>query len=145
MSGFSPDLLSAYQQTSYVALDGKRMVTARIMADGAEIDSLLEKRGAAEIVFITAWNPRSKRVGEAVNVAAHARLTDILEDEDLDYIPAEFRPSAKDWPVEKGVAIFDLAPFDALQLAEMLGQYAIVWQGQGQPAQLLFTRLVNGG
>ncbi|MFY8093293.1 MAG: hypothetical protein ACOVN0_07415, partial [Niveispirillum sp.] len=62
-------------------------------------------------------------------------------DEELDYLPAELRPASKDWPVEKGVAIFDLAPFDALQLAEMLGQYAIVWQGQGQPAQLLFTRL----
>jgi len=43
--------------------------------------------------------------------------------------------------VEKGFAIFDLAPFDALQLAEMLGQYAIVWQGHGQPAHLMFTTL----
>ncbi|MFV3127823.1 DUF3293 domain-containing protein [Niveispirillum sp. KHB5.9] len=144
MTGFSPELLAGYQQTSYVALNGKQTATARIMADGGEIDALLEKRGAAEVVFVTAWNPKSKRVGEAVNVAAHARLTDILEDEDLDYIPAELRPATRDWPVEKGVAIFDLAPFDALQLAEMLGQYAIVWQGQGQPAQLLFTRLALG-
>lgn len=144
MSGFDPKLLSAYQQTSYVALDGKRTATARIMADPKEIDSLLEKRGAAEIVFVTAWNPKSKPASQAANDAAHARLIDILEDEDLDYVPAELRPATKDWPVEKGVAIFDLAPFDALQLAEMLGQYAIVWQGQGQPAQLLFTQLALG-
>lgn len=144
MSGLDPKLLSAYQQTSYVALDGKRAATARIMADGSDIDALLEKRGAAEIVFITAWNPHSRPASAAANEAAHARLTDILEDEDLDFVPAELRPATKDWPVEKGVAIFDLAPFDALQLAEMLGQYAIVWQGQGQPAQLLFTRLALG-
>lgn len=144
MSGFDPKLLAAYQQTSYVALDGKRTATARIMADGKEMDALLEKRGAAEVVFVTAWNPKSKPASAAANDAAHARLTDILEDEDLDYVPAELRPATKDWPVEKGVAIFDLAPFDALQLAEMLGQYAIVWQGQGQPAQLLFTRLAVG-
>ncbi len=144
MTGFDPKLLSAYQQTSYVALDGKRTATARIMADGKEVDSLLENRGAAEIVFVTAWNPKSKQAAQAANDAAHARLIDILEDEDLDYLPAELRPATKDWPVEKGVAIFDLAPFDALQLAEMLGQYAIVWQGQGQPAQLLFTRLALG-
>ncbi|OYQ32636.1 hypothetical protein CHU95_17840 [Niveispirillum lacus] len=141
MSGFDPKLLNAYQQTQYVALDGKRTATARIMADPGDIDGLLEKRGAAELVFITAWNPRSIPATQAANEAAHARLIDILEDEDLDYVPAELRPATKEWPVEKGVAIFDLAPFDALQLAEMLGQYAIVWQGQGQPAQLLFTRL----
>lgn len=144
MSGFDPKLLSAYQQTSYVALDGKRTATARIMEDGKEIDALLEKRGAAEVVFVTAWNPKSTQASAAANDAAHARLTGILEDEDLDYVPAELRPATKEWPVEKGVAIFDLAPFDALQLAEMLGQYAIVWQGQGQPAQLLFTRLAVG-
>ncbi|MFV3075870.1 DUF3293 domain-containing protein [Niveispirillum fermenti] len=144
MSRLGPALLTAYQQTSYVALDGKRTATARIMADGREIDALLERRGAAEIVFVTAWNPGSRAADAAANQAAHARLTDILEDEDLDHIPAEFRPATRDWPVEKGVAIFDLPPFDALQLAEMLGQYAIVWQGQGQPAQLLFTHLALG-
>lgn len=140
----SPELLTAYQQTSYVALDGRRTATARIMADGREIDALLERRGAAELVFVTAWNPGSRVAAAAANDAAHARLIDILADEDLDHVPAELRPATKAWPVEKGVAIFDLAPFDALQLAEMLGQYAIVWQGQGQPAQLLFTRLALG-
>lgn len=144
MSGFDPKTLSGYQQTSYVALDGKRTVVARIMADGADVDALLERRGAAELVFVTAWNPKSQLTSATANDAAHARLIDILEDEDLDYLPAELRPAGKDWPVEKGVAIFDLAPFDALQLAEMLGQYAIVWQGQGQPAQLLFTRAAVG-
>lgn len=144
MSGFDPKLLSAYQQTSYVALDGKRTATARVMADGREIDALLEHRGAAEVVFVTAWNPKSRQASDAANAAAHARLKEILEDEDLDYVPAEMRPATRDWPVETGVAIFDLAPFDALQLAEMLGQYAIVWQGQGQPAQLLFTNLALG-
>uniref|UniRef100_UPI003BA7EF95 DUF3293 domain-containing protein n=1 Tax=Niveispirillum sp. TaxID=1917217 RepID=UPI003BA7EF95 len=84
MSGFDPKLLSAYQQTSYLALDGKRTATARIMADPQEVDGLLEKRGAAEIVFVTAWNPRSKPASQAANDAAHARLIDILEDEELD-------------------------------------------------------------
>ena len=134
-------LVPAYNSTAYVALDGKRTATASVLALNPEIDALLEQRGAAEIVFITAWNPRSKPATPAANEATTARLKDILEEEDLDYVPAEMRPATKDWPVEKGFAIFDLAPFDALQLAEMLGQFAIVWQGQGQPAQVLYTPL----
>lgn len=134
-------LVPAYNGTTYAVLDGKRQSQARILQANPEIDALLERRGAAELVFVTAWNPRSKQASDAANAAATARLKDILEEEDLDYLPAEMRPATGDWPVEKGFAIFDLAPFDALQLAEMLGQFAIVWQGQGQPAHLLFTTL----
>ncbi|MDG5494226.1 DUF3293 domain-containing protein [Niveispirillum sp. BGYR6] len=141
MSRIDAKLLDAYQATSYVVLEGKRSATARVMALNGEIDALLEKRGSAEIVFVTAWNPKSKPASAEANEKATAKLQDILEEEELDYLPAEFRPASKDWPVEKGFAIFDLAPFDALQLAEMLGQYAIVWQGQGQPAHLMFTTL----
>lgn len=137
-------LTAAYQATSYVALDGKRAATARIMAANPEIDALIEKHGAGEVVFITAWNPGSQKASAAANDAANARLKEILAEEDLEFVSAEMRPATKDWPVEVGFAVFDLPPADALALAEMFGQYAITWAAFDQPAQLLFTKLVVG-
>ncbi|WP_114394524.1 DUF3293 domain-containing protein [Oleisolibacter albus] len=129
-----------YLDTDYLVLDGKRRLTARVGRLNPEIDALLERRGAAEAVFVTAWNPRSQPRSQADNDAAHARLLEILEDEDLEFLPHEGRARGGDW-AEQGVLIFDLPPLDALALAEHLQQNAIVWQALGQPAQLLFTRL----
>lgn len=142
------EALPTYLATDYIALDGKRRITARIHRLNPELDALLERHGAAEGVFITAWNPRSVKATAAANQAAHARLQEVLEDEDLSFLPHEGRShegrshagAGGDW-VEQGFLILDLPPFDALQLAEMFGQNAIVWQALGQPAHLLFTAL----
>lgn len=157
------EALPAYLATDYIALDGKRRITARIHRLNPDLDALLERHGAAEGVFITAWNPRSVKATTTANQAAHARLQEVLEDEDLSFLPHEGRSHegrghegrsheghghegrghegrGGDW-VELGFLILDLPPFDALQLAEMFGQNAIVWQALGQPAHLLFTAL----
>jgi hypothetical protein len=137
------EALPAYLSTDYIVLDGKRRITARIHRLNPDLDALLERHGAAEGVFITAWNPRSVKATTTANQAAHARLQEVLEDEDLSFLPHEGRSHegrGGDW-VEQGFLILDLPPFDALQLAEMFGQNAIVWQALGQPAHLLFTAL----
>lgn len=133
-------LREAYERTLYVAMDGKREVVARIGRSNPEIDRLIEARGAAELVFITAWNPRSAKASDAENAAAAMRLKDILADEDLDWLPHEGRSPDGDW-AEKGFAVFDLPPADALALAEMFGQNAIVWCAYDQPAAVLFTKI----
>lgn len=133
-------LREAYERTLYVAMDGKREVVARIGRTNPEIDRLIEARGAAELVFITAWNPRSAKASDVENAAAAKRLKDILADEDLDWLPHEGRAPDGDW-AEKGFAVFDLPPADALALAEMFGQNAIVWCAYDQPAAVLFTKI----
>ncbi len=129
-----------YERSLYVALDGKREVVARIGRMNPEIDRLLEARGAAELVFVTAWNPRGTKAPDAENAAATRHLKDMLEEEDLDWLPHEGRSPEGDW-VEKGFAVFDLPPADALGLAETVGQLAIVWCAYDQPAAVLFTKL----
>lgn len=140
------DLRSAYAATDYVVLDRGRETVVRADRLNPGFDSLLETRGAAEGVFVTAWNPGSGRRTDAENMAATRRLREILEAEDLEFLPAEHRaPEDCDWPVEKGFLILDLPPADALALAEMFGQNAILWAAFDQPAQLLFTKLAGGG
>ena len=133
-----------YRSTDYLAFDGSRKIVARLDRMNPDLDALLARRGAAEAVFLTAWNPRSAKTDAATNAAAHARLLEILEDEDLDWLKHRGEAQQGDW-LEEGVLILDLPPFDALQLAEMFGQNAIVWQAHGQPAALLFTTLALAG
>lgn len=130
----------AYERTLYIARDGKREVEARIGRMNPEIDRLLEARGAAELVFVTAWNPLSQKASDAENAVAHKRLKEVLADEDLDWLPHVGRSPDGTW-AEEGFAVFDLPPADALGLAEMFRQNAIVWCAFDQPAALLFTKL----
>ncbi|WP_119678678.1 DUF3293 domain-containing protein [Indioceanicola profundi] len=139
------DLRVSYESATYVALDRGKEVAVRANAPHPALDKLLEAKGAAEAVFMTAYNPENARKGEAENQAANKRLREILEEEDLDFLPAEHRaPKESDWPVEKSFLILDLPPADALALAEMFGQYAILWAAYDQPAQLLFSKLAKG-
>ncbi|MFM2045442.1 MAG: hypothetical protein RLY86_4018 [Pseudomonadota bacterium] len=137
-------LRAAYDATLYIIRDGKREVQVRANRLNPDLDRLLESHGAAELVCITAWNPRSEKLAEAVNTAATKRLKDMLEEEDLGWLPHEGRSPSGDW-VEKGFAVFDLPAADALALAEMFGQYAILWAAFDQPAQVLYTKLSAQG
>jgi Protein of unknown function (DUF3293) len=141
MSGILETMRPVYEATDYVLLEGRQPLTVRVPALNPGLDRLLERKGAAEVALITAWNPASRQQPPAANEAAHARLRDILDEEGLEHLSMECRPRLSGWPMEKGLAIFDLPPFDALQLAEMFMQYAIVWQGSGSAAHLLWTSL----
>lgn len=134
------EVRAPYEATDYVAMDGKKKVVARVHRLNPDLDALLERHGAAEAIFVTAWNPRSQMKPRGENDAAHARLQEILEEEDLEFLPHEGRSQSGDW-AEQGFLVLDLPPLDALALAEMFGQNAIVWQPLGQPAHVLFTRL----
>ena len=63
-------LLAAYRRTGYEAAGA----VARIGRRSAAVDALLQRLGAREGAFVTAWNPWSRRTPPGWNARMMARL-----------------------------------------------------------------------
>lgn len=137
------DLIAAYHGTSYQVLDllGVVLGTARIGQLSRGIDELLSARGAASGVFITSWNPRSALTERGLNEAAHRRLEGELRARGFRFLPHLGVGSDQSWS-EQGVFALDLPAAQALELASLFQQNAIVIARVGEPAQLLLTSLL---
>lgn len=66
----SPLLLRAYRQTTYCAAG----VPVRIGRRSPDLDALLRQHNARRAVFVTAWNPFSRRMPQGRNHRMQQRL-----------------------------------------------------------------------
>ena len=137
------DLIAAYRATSYQVLDheGAVLGAARIGQPSRDIDRLLAVHGATSGVFVTAWNPRSAPTERGRNEAAHRCLVGELRIRGIRYLPHRGVGGDPGWS-EEGVLALDLSITEALELASLFQQNAIVAVRAGEPAQLLLTSLL---
>jgi hypothetical protein len=138
-------LIAAYHDTAYQVLnhDGLLLGEARIGRCSRDIDDLLSKHCAIAGVFVTAWNPRSTPASQVANEAAHRRLEDELRARDIRFLPHRGVGSDPSWS-EEGVFALDLPITEALELASLFQQNAVVAIEAGKPARLLLTSLLGG-
>ena len=123
----SARLLNAYRQTSYLA--GK--VEVRIAHRTSAMDELLTAQGARAGVFVTAWNPLSRRMAPGWNRRMQRRLTQRLRR--YSTVPAE--GAWRQWHEQHLLLFAD--PRIGLKLARTFRQAAIVVVKRGQPAALI--------
>jgi hypothetical protein len=120
-------LLNAYRQTRYSA-DGAEV---RIGRRSPGMDASLTAHGAHVGVFVTAWNPLSRRMPHGWNRHMQKRLDQQLRR--YSTIPAQ--GSWRRWH-EEHVLLFAHSGF-ALKLARQFRQLAVVVVRRGQPAALM--------
>lgn len=133
------DLEAAYRATRYQAIDGDRLLTARIGSPSSAFDALLAREGVAVGVFITAWNPESCPTPEPENRRAAARLAAEVAALGLRALPHRGEGDDPGWPPEEGLFVLGLAEAGAVALAERYRQNAVVVVERGQPARLVTT------
>lgn len=141
----SSELLREYERTRYVVLDdaGTGRAAVGIGETSGEIDAVLADYGAANGVFITAWNPRSVPLDQDSNDDANDRLEADLADIGsviLPHIGVGYDP---EWEPEHGFFALDLAEERAVELATAYGQNAIVVIDRGGPARLVITPVMD--
>jgi hypothetical protein len=120
-------LLNAYRQTSYLA--GK--VEVRIARRSSAMDELLTAHGARAGVFVTAWNPLSRRMPPGWNRRMQQRLKQRLQR--YSTVPAE--GAWRLWHEQHLLLFAD--PRIGLKLARTFRQAAIVVVKRGQSAALM--------
>jgi hypothetical protein len=118
----SPALQAAYRRTEYAAAG----LVARIGRRSAALDALL--RGPAG--FVTAWNPRSRRMPPGWNARMQARLRQAARGRVL----AEGFGRAGRWQEQHVLIVGD--PRWLMVLARRFRQHAIVLVAPRRPARL---------
>ena len=120
-------LLNAWRHTSYVVDTVEVSIGRRSLA----MDALLTAHGVRAGVFVTAWNPMSRRMPVRWNRRMQQRMKDRLRR--CPALPAE--GSWRLWREEHFLVLVD--PRHARRLAQQFRQAAVVVVRRGQPAALI--------
>ena len=131
--------MEAYWNTDYRVLAAPP-ITLTIGVPNAAFDALLTQREAACAAMLTAFNPYSRRAGEADNAAAQCRLKRVLDAAGYAMLEAEGIGRDERWPAEPKFLIFGIPLEAAKRLARQFRQNAFVWLEPGQAAALVFVR-----
>ncbi|NKC29678.1 DUF3293 domain-containing protein [Falsiroseomonas selenitidurans] len=121
--------LAAFRATGYEAAG----IVVRIGARSPAMEALLARHGARRAAFITAWNPRSRRMPAGWN----RRMQDRLRQAAGVTVLAEGFGRGPGWAEHH--LLLAGAPGRLLVLARRFRQWAIVALGPGQPARLLLA------
>ncbi len=132
-------LIEAYRATDYVLFVGDGDdVTLKIGARNPDFDSVLDRRGAATAVVVTAYNPRSVVLADAENQARHVELTELLAARGYDHALGEGRDPTGDWKPELECVVFGIPLEVGLELARRFEQNAIVFVTRGGAPELVY-------
>ncbi|WP_439595832.1 DUF3293 domain-containing protein [Falsiroseomonas sp.] len=119
--------LAAFRATGYEAAG----ITVRIGRRSAGLDALLAARGVRQAGFVTAWNPRSRRMPPGWNRRQQDRLRQAARSRVL----AEGFGRAGAWAEHHLLLAGD--PRRLAVLARRFRQWAIVVVAAGRPARLV--------
>ena len=134
--------LQGYAETTYAILppDGEP-IGLRVHETSNAADALLKTLKASSLCCLNAWNPRSRSLPVARNMAAHQRLKRDLMLRGWTALPHLGVPDRRNWRAEPGFAVIDMEKEKAIRLAETYGQYGVVFYMRGTEAELILTRL----
>ena len=132
----STQLLAAYEGADYVVLSRPELVL-RVGEHSPRLDVLIEQAGATTAAFITAANPNSEPRSAKENAPAIAALDEMVKASGYPRHRAEGRDPAGRWPAEPGLLVIGIYLANAVALAGLFGQSAIVFIEKGKAPELV--------
>jgi hypothetical protein len=135
----TPELAEAYRQTSYL-VETDPPVCFRIGQYNPALDALLKKHGAQTKpwAFVTAHNPKSKKLSDEENKKRERDLRDRLTANGYRFLEGKGVGDDDLWPEERSVLIFNITREVAKQLGRELEQNAVVVGVLGGAPELVF-------
>ena len=123
------ELAAAFAATTYRVFLPGGMADLRIGQVSETLRAWMETAGSEHFAVITAFNPGSVPCTESRNTERQAQLEIDLLEGNYEPYAAQNIPDSEDAPTEESCFVADLAPEDALALAEDYGQLAVVCGG----------------
>lgn len=133
-------LAQAYLGARY-QIDTRPPVILRIGQPQPALRALAQASGS---VFLTACNPRSRRLSVRINARRMRELQRMLARRGCTWLPGHGLDAAGQWPDEPSLWVPDLPLAAGLRLARRFGQNALVWCGPDTVAHLVWTRRAPG-
>ncbi|WP_345798424.1 DUF3293 domain-containing protein [Castellaniella sp. MT123] len=132
-------LVQAYRDALY-RIDAAPTLTLRIGWADPDLEMLHRRHSCACSVFLTACNPRSRRLRPAANARRMRALQRTLSREGRAWLPGRSIDPLGLWPDEPSAWIPGLPLPEALNLARRFGQNALVWCAADGIARLIWVR-----
>jgi hypothetical protein len=137
-----PTLLALYRATHYEVDWERGAFVLRIDEPSAALADCHRAFGVSCSCFITAWNPRSQSVSEAVNAAAQERPLQFLRGGGYRTLRGRGRDPTGRWPAEPSLLVLGMNAGDARRAGRDFDQSAVVmaeadaiprllWMGSG--------------
>lgn len=120
--------IDAYLDTDYCIL-GESPFVLRVGVASEELTKLYKQTRTNCGVFITAWNPRSKKTPAATNKAKQAELSKELGQRSLTFFDGIGKHPSGKWPEEPSFFVPGLSLEAAKALGRKYEQSAVVWCG----------------
>jgi hypothetical protein len=128
----------SYLNTIYRVRAPEGTIAIRIGEPCPALERVLEEVGAATWAFITACNPYSQTLTAEVNAQRQAQLEQMLAEAGLAMIPGEGVGIDGDWPLEASVLVLGLKREQAIAIAQVWEQNAIVYGERGGLPELVW-------
>jgi hypothetical protein len=122
--------MAAYAETDFI-VDTSPPLVLRVGQQDAAVAQWLAATGARGAAFVTAWNPFSRPMPMAWNVAAAERLEARVAGIGLRAITGRGVARRGDWPAEESLLIPGIDRAGAVRLGRDFGQNAILWLETG--------------
>ncbi|MDP1678785.1 MAG: DUF3293 domain-containing protein [Candidatus Nitrotoga sp.] len=138
-SEISPETIQAYHETDY-RVSGDQSLILRIGEYNESLFRLYKSNKLDSCAFITACNPRGKRLSDAVNAHRHDELGRELQRGGLKFFQGVGKHPVGNWPSEASYLILGLSLEAAKILGKKYEQNAIVWCGSDAVPQLVLLK-----
>ncbi|SMG07390.1 DUF3293 domain-containing protein [Paraburkholderia susongensis] len=137
-SNIDPATIKAYRETNY-CVEGDMPITLQVDQKNDALSTLHKAMGVESSVFITAWNPYSRKCDDETNAGLQKKLIDELTTRGLRFVNGVGRHPASDW-AEPSFLVLGISLEAAKRLGKQYEQNAIVWCGVDAVPQLVLLR-----
>jgi hypothetical protein len=120
-------LEAAYRATIYRVHTGSATFDLRVDAPSSQLAALMRRHGVATAAYLTACNPRSVRVPDAVNRSANDALRLALVRADAFTFDGEAVDPTGEWPPEPSFLALGISAPAATELGVRFGQNAMLF------------------
>jgi hypothetical protein len=132
---FDEKLHEAYLNTEYTC--GRFVL--KIGRGHPDFSDFLAREGFSSYAFITSWNPRSKALSKADNLARGQKFQLSIKALALDFMAGAAHDSTGEWKMEEGIFLFNVDTEVVLELATTWEQNAVVVGVRGGAPKLLWA------
>ena len=121
-----PGLWDCYVRTSYCARTPQGLIRLRVGSASGQLDRLLADHGMRDWAFVSACNPGSKPLPDALNGRRHEELVRTVRSLGRPFFAGDGVPDDGRWKAEHSLLILGIAEEPAARLGGTFGQNAVV-------------------
>lgn len=134
----TPELLQAYLDSQYRMEIPGGPCLLHIGQRAPAFDAFLQAEHSQTAAFLSACNPYSRQLPDAINRSRNAALEQVLLARKLRYFPGVgySTPAMPAWPPEPGFLILDISRQLAANIGRYFGQHGLLFIEPGRPVAL---------